>query len=104
MIIPLLLLSGIFIDYKEALGTTLCALLLPLSIGAVYIHYNANNVKLDLAIILALAYFFGATLAANYVVHSIDNNDMSLYASIVLLCMSVYYFNKYYDCESNETL
>ena len=98
MIIPLLLLSGLFIDYKEALGTTLCALLLPLSIGAVYIHYHANNVKLDFAIILAIAYFIGATIASKYVVHNIDNTDLTLYASIVLFCMSIYYFNKYYNC------
>jgi uncharacterized membrane protein YfcA len=98
MMIPLLLLSGLFIDYKEALGTTLCALLLPLSIGAVYIHYHANNVKLDFAIILAIAYFIGATIASKYVVHNIDNNDLTLGASIVLFCMSIYYFNKYYNC------
>lgn len=102
MIIPLLLLSGLFIDYKEALGTTLCALLLPLSIGAVYIHYHANNVKLDFAIILAITYFIGATIASKYVVHNIDSNDIALYASIVLFCMSIYYFNKYYNCESNQ--
>jgi uncharacterized membrane protein YfcA len=99
MIIPLLLLSGLFIDHKEALGTTLCATLLPLSVGAVYIHYKSDNVKLDYAVILAIAYFIGATFASNYVVHSIDNKDLALFGSIILFCMSLYYFIKYYDCK-----
>jgi uncharacterized membrane protein YfcA len=103
MIIPLLLLSGIFLDYKKALGTTLCALLIPLSIGAVYIHYQNDNIKFDYAIMLAIAYFIGATISAKYILPKFNNNDLTLGAGITLLIMSFYYLNKYY-CETINSI
>ena len=101
MIIPLLLLTGVFLDYKKALGTMLCAFIIPLSIGAVYIHYQNDNIKFDYAIMLAIAYFIGATISAKYIVHKFDNNDLTLGAGITLLIMSFYYLNKYY-CDTTK--
>ncbi len=96
-IIPLLLLTNVIIDYKVALGTTLCAFLFPLSVGAVYIHYRKNNVEIDSAIILGISYFIGASCAAKYIVE-ISNESLMLFAGIFLLILSMYYFYKYYNC------
>jgi uncharacterized membrane protein YfcA len=103
MIIPLLLFTEVFFDYKKALGTTLCAFIIPLSIGAVYIHYQNDNIKFDYAIMLAIAYFIGATISAKYIVHKFNNNDLTLGAGITLLVMSCYYLNKYY-CDSKNDI
>ena len=97
VIIPLLLLTNVIIDYKVALGTTLCAFLFPLSVGAVYIHYHENNVEIDSAIILGIAYFIGASCAAKYIIE-ISNETLMLFAGISLLILSIYYFYKYFRC------
>jgi uncharacterized membrane protein YfcA len=95
IILPLLLLSNIIIDYKIALGTTMTAFLLPLSIGAVYIHYHENNIKVDYAIILAISYFIGTTLGTSYVV-KVSNESITLFSSIVLFIISIYYMYRYF--------
>lgn len=93
IIIPLLLLSNVIIDYKIALGTTLCAFLFPLSIGAVYVHYKKNHIEIYSAIILGISYFIGATIASKYICN-ISNEKIALFAGISLILFGVYYIYK----------
>lgn len=94
LIIPLLLLSNVIIDYKIALGTTLCAFLFPLSIGAVYVHYKQNNIEIFYAIILGISYFIGATIASKYICN-ISNEIIMLFAGISLILFGIYYIYKW---------
>lgn len=94
LIIPLLLISNVIIDYKIALGTTLCAFLFPLSIGAVYVHYKQNNIEIYYAIILGISYFIGATIASKYVCN-ISNEILMLFAGFSLILFGIYYIYKY---------
>jgi len=100
IILPLLLLTNVIVDYKVALGTTLLAFLLPLSIGAVYMHYQENNIKVDYAIVLALAYFIGTTVGTSYII-KVSNQSIMLFSSIVLFMVSIYYMYRYF-CPINE--
>lgn len=93
IIIPLLLLFNVFIDYKTALGTMLCAFIFPISIGAVYIHYKEKNICISSALTLGISYFIGATIATKYICN-ISNNTLMLSAGIVSLLAGTYYIYK----------
>ena len=103
VIIPGLLLSGVTSNYKTAAGTTLLAILPPLSIGAVYTYWKSGNVQVDTAVILVISYFIFATIAANYAVKYISNKTLLLLYAIYLLVICVYFFYKFvkYDDTNN---
>lgn len=60
----LLMITGIASTQRKAAGTTLLAILFPLSIGAVYEYWKSGDIDIPVAIILTLFYmifaFFGA--------------------------------------------
>ena len=97
VIIPGLLLSGVTSNYKTAAGTTLLAILPPLSIGAVYTYWKSGNVQVDTAIILVISYFIFATIAANYTVKYISNKTLLLIYASYLLIICLYFFYKYFN-------
>ena len=103
IMIPGLLLSGIAPNYKTAAGTTLLAILPPLSIGAVYTYWKSNNVQVDSAIIIVISYFIFATIAANYVVKFVSEKSLMLFYAIYLLVTSSYFFYKYFTTTSSAT-
>jgi uncharacterized membrane protein YfcA len=94
LVIPLLLLSGVIVDYKVALGTTMCAFIFPLSIGAVYFHYKKNHIEIVPAIILAIAYFIGVTFAAKYICN-VSSKNLMLGAGVSLILFGIYYIYKW---------
>jgi uncharacterized membrane protein YfcA len=67
MYLPGLLYLGIVPNYKTAVGTALCTVLLPTTLFAVYEYYNRGQVLVKEAMILAIAFmifsFFGAYLS-----------------------------------------
>ena len=97
VIIPGLLLSGITADYKTAAGTTLLAILPPLSLGAVYTYWKSGNIQVDTAVVLVITYFFAATFAAIYAVKYISDKTLLLFYAIYLLSISIYFFYKYFN-------
>jgi uncharacterized membrane protein YfcA len=97
VIIPGLLISGITNDYKVAAGTTLLTILPPLSIGAVYTYYKAGDLQVDTAVVLMITYAIAATIAALYVVKYVSNKTLILSYAIYLLCISIYFFYKYFN-------
>ena len=94
LVIPLLLLSGVIVDYKVALGTTMCAFIFPLSIGAVYFHHKKNHIEIGPAIILAIAYFIGVTFAAKYICN-VSSKNLMLGAGVSLILFGIYYIYKW---------
>jgi len=63
MVIPLLVYGFGFAQHK-AQGTSLAMLLPPLGLLAAWRYYNAGHVDLNVAMLLALGFFFGAPLGA----------------------------------------
>jgi uncharacterized membrane protein YfcA len=60
----LLMVTGISPNQRKAAGTTLLAILFPLSIGAVYEYWKSGDIDIPVAIIITFTYmvfaFFGA--------------------------------------------
>jgi len=58
------MVTGISPNQRKAAGTTLLAILFPLSIGAVYEYWKSGDIDIPVAIIITLTYmifaFFGA--------------------------------------------
>jgi uncharacterized membrane protein YfcA len=63
MVIPLLVYVFGFAQHR-AQGTSLAMLLPPLGVLAAWKYYNAGYVELNVAMLLALGFFFGAPIGA----------------------------------------
>ena len=100
VIIPGLLLSGVASSYKMAAGTTLLAILPPLSLGAVYQYWKSGNVQIDSAVIIVISYAIAATVAANHVVKYVPDKYLILFYAIYLLMICVYFFYKFFTYSS----
>ena len=97
IIIPGLLMSGVASSYKMAAGTTLVAILPPISLGAVYHYWSSGNVQIGSAVIIIISYAIFATIAANYVVKNVkEDKYLLLFYAIYLLLTCVYFFYKYF--------
>ncbi len=90
IMIPGLLLLGVIKDFKVAVGTVLCALLPPISIGAATHYYNKNKVDISVAVILAITYFISATYAAQ--LNERFSRKALMNATAGLLAVSTLYF------------
>lgn len=88
--IPGLLLLGVIKDFKVAVGTVLCALLPPISIGAATHYYKKNKVDIGVAVILAVTYFISATYSARF--NDKFSHKVLMNATSVLLAVSALYF------------
>ncbi len=62
VIVPALVLSGL--TFKEAVGTSLAALLMPVAIFAVIAYYRAGKLKLMIAFWIAFGLIFGGIVGA----------------------------------------
>ena len=64
LILPGLLTLGLASTYAEAIGTTLLILLLPMSMGSVYVYYKNNNINYLVAALVipatAITAYYGA--------------------------------------------
>jgi len=96
LMIPGLLMSGVASNYKMAAGTTLVAILPPISLGAVYYYWKSGNVQVDAAIGIVIFYAIAATIAANYVVKYVSDKYLLLGYSFYLLFTCVYFFYKFF--------
>ena len=90
IMIPGLLLLGVIKDFKVAVGTVLCALLPPISIGAATHYYNKNKVDISVAVILAITYFISAAYAAK--LNERFSRKVLMNATAGLLAVSTLYF------------
>ncbi len=74
-------------DLKQAVGTSLAALLLPVGIFAVAAYYRAGKLRIDTAALIALGLIFGAIAGANIALNLPTATLQRLYG-IFLLYMS----------------
>jgi uncharacterized membrane protein YfcA len=92
----LLLFTGIAKTQRMAAGTTLLAVVFPLSIGAVYEYWKTGDVDIYAGLIITFFYmiFSWVGAKANLLV---DEQYPLLSLAILLMLTSFYFFHRYLD-------
>lgn len=104
IMIPGLLATGIAPNYKTAAGTTLLAILAPLSIGAVYVYWKAGNVQVTTAIMLVISYFIASTISAKLTLKYFTDKQLLLGYAVYLAIVSVYTFYRWMTFDKKTTV
>ena len=91
----LLLFTGIAKDQRMAAGTTLLAVLFPISIGAVYEYWESGDVDVYAALVITLFYTIFAWVGAK-VNLQVDETYSVLSLATLLLFTSGYFFREYF--------
>lgn len=90
----LLLALGVVDTQRQAAGTTLLAIVFPLSIGAVYEYYKSGDIDIYVGLVIAFFYMIFAWVGAKSTAYvSEELNVLSL--AVLLTCTSLYFFYKY---------
>ena len=90
----MLLLTGLAKTQRMANGTTLLAIVFPLSIGAVYEYWKTGDVDVYSGLIIAFFYMIFAWLGAKANV-LVDEKYSVLSLAFLLLLTSGYFFNRF---------
>ncbi len=98
----LLLFTGIVTDQRQAAGTTLLAVLFPISIGAVYEYWRTDDIDIPIALIITLCYIIFSWLGAK-INHRFSDEFIILSLGTLLFLTSFYFFHKYYKLISKTT-
>ena len=96
-----LLISGLAKTQRMAAGTTLLAIVFPLSIGAVYEYWKTGDVDVYVGLIVAFCYMIFAWLGAK-TTHLVEEKYNVLSLAVLLLLTSGYFFNRYYKLLSKK--
>mgnify|MGYP003973913935 FL=1 len=91
----LLLFTGIAKDQRMAAGTTLLAILFPISAGAVYEYWESGDVDVYAALVITLFYTIFAWVGAK-VNLQVDETYSVLSLATLLLFTSGYFFREYF--------
>jgi uncharacterized membrane protein YfcA len=95
VILPGLLISGIVPDYKTALGTTLLAMLPPISLASFYSYWKAGKYQLDSAIFITLFYVLTSFFVSIWIVKSASDKSLYLFSFCYSLLLGSYFLYKY---------
>jgi len=90
----LLMFTGIANTQRLAAGTTLLAVVFPLSIGAVYEYWKSGDVDVYAALIITFFYMIFSWVGAKTNV-LVDEKYPVLSLAILLMFTSFYFFSKY---------
>jgi len=90
----LLLFTGVAKTHRMAAGTTLLAVLFPISLGAVYEYWESGDVDTYTALIITLFYTIFAWVGAK-VNLQVDEKYSVLSLAVLLLLTSGYFFREY---------
>jgi len=99
----LLIFSGIADSQKKAAGTTLLAIVFPLSAGAVYEYWKSGNIDIPVALIITLFYIIFAWIGAK-VNPYFSESFIILSLAVLLMLTSFYFFYKYHGLLIKKTL
>jgi uncharacterized membrane protein YfcA len=86
----LLIMLGIADTQRKAAGTTLLAILFPISLGAVVEYWKSGDIDLAVALIITFFYLIFATLGAK--VNKQFEEHISLFSLAILLAFTSVYF------------
>jgi uncharacterized membrane protein YfcA len=89
-----LLISGLAKTQRMAAGTTLLAIVFPLSIGAVYEYWKTGDVDIYIGLIVAFCYMIFAWIGAK-TTEMVDEKYNVLSLAILLFLTSGYFFNRF---------
>jgi uncharacterized membrane protein YfcA len=104
IMIPGLLATGVAPNYKTAAGTTLLAILAPLSIGAVYVYWKAGNVQVVTAMMLVISYFIASTISAKLTLKYFTDKQLLLGYAVYLAAVSGYTFYRWVTFDKTTVL
>lgn len=90
----LLLMTGVLPTQRLAAGTTLIAILPPISLGAAYTYWKSGDVDLKVAMTVAITYSILAYYGARYN-KQVTEKSVILSLSILMFMTSLYFFHKY---------
>ena len=90
----LLLMFNITKTQRETAGTTLLAIVFPLSIGALYEYWGTGDINIVVGLIITFFYIIFAWVGAK-VNKKIPEKFIYLSLSILLLLTSVYFFYRF---------
>jgi len=91
----LLLAFGIAKTERSAAGTTLLAILWPISIGAVYEYWKSDDVDVTVALIIAGCYTIFSWVGAK-ANEKVSEKYVVLSLAVLMLFTSFYFFRKYH--------
>ena len=91
----LLIASGMIASQRKAAGTTLLAILFPISIGAVYEYWKSDDIDIPIALLIAFFYIIFAWVGAkmNFLVHE---KYVVLSLALLLFSTSLFFFHNFY--------
>jgi uncharacterized membrane protein YfcA len=91
----LLIMLGIADTQRKAAGTTLLAILFPISLGAVFEYWKSDDIDVAVALIITFFYIIFATFGAK--VNKQFEEYISFFSLAILLALtSVYFAHKGY--------
>lgn len=90
----LLLALGVVKTERSAAGTTLLAILWPVSIGAVYEYWKSGDIDFKLSIIITIFYTMFAWVGAK-ANEKVSEKYVILSLAVLMLFTSFYFFHKY---------
>jgi uncharacterized protein len=90
----LLLSFGVLNTQRLAAGTTLLAILPPISLGAVYSYWKSGDIDVGIAAIIAITYSIMAYFGALYN-KKISEKHVLLSLAVLMFFTSIYFFHSY---------
>lgn len=96
-----LLALGLVNTHRQAIGTTLLAIVFPISIGAVYQYYKSGDVDIVLGLIIAVFYTIAATYGARFN-ENISEKWVILSLALSLFLTSFYFFTSFYRAHTKK--
>jgi len=97
VILPGLLISGVASDYKTAVGTTLLAILPPVSLASFYSYWKAGKYQFNTAIFISLFYVLASFFVGMWVVKKASEKSLYLFSFCYSLLLGFYFLYKYFQ-------
>jgi uncharacterized membrane protein YfcA len=97
LIVPMLIYLNVIDDYKQAIGTSLASLLLPIGIFAVYFYSlkscgKNNCIKWSYALIISLSFMIGTL--ASYYTSDFESRTLKIYFAILMIFLGCVIINE----------
>ena len=90
-----MLLFGVFDSQLKAQGTTLCMLLPPISLFAVYTYYKKNYVDFRMAFVLVTCYIIGTLIGSKIAVNTNEKYLRYGFGTLLLILTCYVFFSAY---------
>ena len=92
LIVPLLLMLGVYSNIKTAIGTSLAALIPPIGIFAVYEYWKQKEVSIKDSLIIALSFTVFSTVSAYIGLRESKESLKKLYSLFLIISGIILYF------------